>query len=559
MRSSTKIASGIGGGGGDDVQRAALTAEMFGRVDAVDVTKLRTSARPKVSNFSARSERGTDELDFRSEHGTRGSSKKPALGRTQLSPRREHAGGTVDRWDGAIRGAKDGHGGTQRRSLTTVSSAYEAAAQSAGGRVTGVRSNENVPTLVKQGSYKGPPQLSRGSSTSRLDQRASGSTAPLTRGQSNAALDTSTADTIGPLSRTSSGITTPLRRGPSGIRPPPLSRGSSGLAGAGLRPNRSKEDLQKAADGSGTARGNGGGGGGGGDTARGDGKPTEYEVLIKRSKDYPRGRSIRDIRLVNATALKMKSLALGLIKGPTLISDTIVIGARDDAADGRLLQKLGVTHVLNCAVQLPNPHDGSKKHRFVYLKLPLVDDEKQDLSAFVQPACDFIRRAEEVRGRVLVHCIAGASRSVALVLIYFMIEHKMSLRQIFDYVKVSNTGFFFVWSRAIKPPSKPLHAHTHRRRGRRSLSTTGSRCSWHCWSCSSLGRRRWRRRIAAVSGSSTRGGPCATSTRRPTSPRNRRCAAPKVDRDGVGSVSAKGHPVVGSSFGARWEASNHFF
>jgi hypothetical protein len=408
---------------------------MFGRVDAVDVTKLRTSARPKVSNFSARSERGTDELDFRSEHGTRGSSKKPALGRTQLSPRREHAGGPVDKWDGAVPRSA----GTQRRSLTTVSSAYEAAAQSAGGRITAVRSNENVPTLVKQGSYKGPPQLSRGSSTSRLDQRASGSTAPLTRGQSNAAIDTSTADTIGPLSRTSSGITTPLRRGPSGIiRPPPLSRGSSGLAGAGLRPNRSKEDLQKAADGSGTARGNGGSG----DTARGDGKPTEYEVLSKRSKDYPRGRSVRDIRLVNATALKMKSLALGLIKGPTLISDTIVIGARDDVADGRLLQKLGVTHVLNCAVQLPNPHDGSKKHRFVYLKLPLVDDEKQDLSAFVQPACDFIRRAEEVRGRVLVHCIAGASRSVALVLIYFMVEHKMSLRQIFDYVKVSNTGFF---------------------------------------------------------------------------------------------------------------------
>ena len=491
-----------------------MADEMLGRMDSVDLTTLRLTSRTKVSDFSARQDKMMqDALDFKSEHGTRGTSSKLAVPRSSQhllardSTTRVHSAGM------------------QRRSVSTATpSAADAAiasvAQSAG-RIGVVRGDGSIPQLAKQGSMKSPQgMLSRGPSVGRLERQASGSlnTAPITRGQSIAALDTST-DTIGALSRTSSGIPAPMTRTASGFRPPPLARGPSGLTAA-VRPNRSNTDLQRLAESAGTARGT--------DTARGDGKPTEREVLSKRSKDYVRGRSVREIRLANVTSMRLKGLAWGLMTGPTLISDTIVVGARDDAADGTLLHKLGVTHVLNCAVQLPNPHEGSKKHRFVYLKLPLVDDENQDLSAFVQPACDFIRRAEEVRGRVLVHCIAGASRSVALVLMYFMIEYKLSLRQIFDYVKVrvcDSCDWNAVHSLTHLPLPIPVPVSWRgRRHGRKFRSMTGSRCSWRAWKLNCLGKRRWRRRIAAASGSSTRGGRCETSMRRWTSPRRRRVA-----------------------------------
>ncbi|CAM9377622.1 unnamed protein product, partial [Hapterophycus canaliculatus] len=41
-------------------------------------------------------------------------------------------------------------------------------------------------------------------------------------------------------------------------------------------------------------------------------------------------------------------------KGPSLVSPHVCIGAKEDAKDLSTLKELGVTHVLNCAKQLPS-------------------------------------------------------------------------------------------------------------------------------------------------------------------------------------------------------------
>ncbi len=167
------------------------------------------------------------------------------------------------------------------------------------------------------------------------------------------------------------------------------------------------------------------------------GPKLEQEVMSKRLRDCPKGRTVAAIMELNTTKMKLSSLAMGIHKGsgPTLVTNHIALGGRDDAANGDLLFKMGITHILNCARQLPNPHEFSKKHKFVYLKIPLMDDEEEDILVVMDQARQFIKRVEDLRGRVLVHCIAGASRSVTVVILYCMLQHKMPLRQIYEYIK----------------------------------------------------------------------------------------------------------------------------
>ena len=58
-----------------------------------------------------------------------------------------------------------------------------------------------------------------------------------------------------------------------------------------------------------------------------------------------------------------------------------------------------------------------------------------------------MKRVESVQGRVLIHCIAGVSRSVTLLLMHLVAVHRVSLKQAHDFVHfrrpyiVPNEGF----------------------------------------------------------------------------------------------------------------------
>uniref|UniRef100_A0A914I095 3-hydroxyisobutyryl-CoA hydrolase, mitochondrial n=1 Tax=Globodera rostochiensis TaxID=31243 RepID=A0A914I095_GLORO len=79
------------------------------------------------------------------------------------------------------------------------------------------------------------------------------------------------------------------------------------------------------------------------------------------------------------------------------VSEGIYLSSQDVAQDLSLLQRHGITHILKL---LDVPSDDLKKH------FPRVQQ--------------FMRKAIEKKGKVLVHCNAGISRSSALVLAYIM-------------------------------------------------------------------------------------------------------------------------------------------
>jgi len=106
------------------------------------------------------------------------------------------------------------------------------------------------------------------------------------------------------------------------------------------------------------------------------------------------------------------SLALipaGTRRFPTFITPYMLLGDAVDAENLKLLKSLGVTHVLNAAASLPEPH----KESFLYLHLPLDDNASQTLGDHLVEALAFIEDARYMGGVVLVHCAMGISRSVS--------------------------------------------------------------------------------------------------------------------------------------------------
>lgn len=55
-------------------------------------------------------------------------------------------------------------------------------------------------------------------------------------------------------------------------------------------------------------------------------------------------------------------------------------------------------------------HNTKQTGRFNFLRLNFYDHRSEDCAWFIYSAFDFIKAAEEQRGRVLVHCVQGVSR-----------------------------------------------------------------------------------------------------------------------------------------------------
>nr|XP_008112492.1 PREDICTED: dual specificity protein phosphatase 13 isoform X2 [Anolis carolinensis]XP_008112493.1 PREDICTED: dual specificity protein phosphatase 13 isoform X2 [Anolis carolinensis] len=120
------------------------------------------------------------------------------------------------------------------------------------------------------------------------------------------------------------------------------------------------------------------------------------------------------------------------------------------ARSKRILQSLGVTHILNAADGPYNINTGARYYRDLpvqYYGVQAFDDTSFDISIFFYDAADFIHKALKTGGgKVFVHCAMGLSRSATLVLAYLMIYENLTLVEALKAVDshrgiCPNTGF----------------------------------------------------------------------------------------------------------------------
>ncbi|CAN6445874.1 unnamed protein product [Victoria cruziana] len=116
---------------------------------------------------------------------------------------------------------------------------------------------------------------------------------------------------------------------------------------------------------------------------------------------------------------------------PCQIEPGLFLGSVGVAYNKDALKNSNITHILVVAKSLGSPYPGD----FHYKKIEVLDTRDTNLEQYFDECFSFIDDAKEKGGGVLVHCFAGRSRSVTIVLAYLMKKRNMSLIEALDHVK----------------------------------------------------------------------------------------------------------------------------
>jgi len=156
-----------------------------------------------------------------------------------------------------------------------------------------------------------------------------------------------------------------------------------------------------------------------------------YELLVRLRHLVARG--------------KVLASAAGVTRPADLSPSPLLVGPSTSVCL-HLLRKLGVTDIINCSEDLPQP-DSQALGGLRWHRLALADVEEQDLSKALDEGLKLVDEAKARGGRVLVHCHEGKSRSVSFCLAYFMTREKRPLAEGLAFVKTKrpqarpNAGF----------------------------------------------------------------------------------------------------------------------
>ncbi|KAG6920717.1 dual specificity phosphatase 9, partial [Chelydra serpentina] len=118
---------------------------------------------------------------------------------------------------------------------------------------------------------------------------------------------------------------------------------------------------------------------------------------------------------------------------PVQILPHLYLGSARDSANMETLARLGIRYVLNVTPNLPNLFE--EQGGFRYKQIPISDHWSQNLARFFPEAIAFIDEALSHHCGVLVHCLAGVSRSVTVTVAYLMQHLNLSLNDAYDLVK----------------------------------------------------------------------------------------------------------------------------
>lgn len=118
--------------------------------------------------------------------------------------------------------------------------------------------------------------------------------------------------------------------------------------------------------------------------------------------------------------------------GPTRILPHLYLGCQRDVLNKELMLQNNIAYVLNASNTCPKPDFIPESH---FLRVPVNDSFCEKILPWLDRSVEFIEKAKASNACVLVHCLAGISRSATIAIAYIMKRMDMSLDEAYRFVK----------------------------------------------------------------------------------------------------------------------------
>ncbi|KAJ7997628.1 hypothetical protein DPEC_G00214100 [Dallia pectoralis] len=118
--------------------------------------------------------------------------------------------------------------------------------------------------------------------------------------------------------------------------------------------------------------------------------------------------------------------------GPTRILPHLYLGSQKDVLNMELMVQSGITYVLNASNTCPKPDFISESH---FMRIPVNDSYCEKLLPWLEKTNEFIDKAKVSNSMVIVHCLAGISRSATIAIAYIMKTMGLSSDDAYRFVK----------------------------------------------------------------------------------------------------------------------------
>eukprot|EP01125_Pyxidicula_operculata_P006706 TRINITY_DN2304_c0_g1_i1.p1 TRINITY_DN2304_c0_g1~~TRINITY_DN2304_c0_g1_i1.p1 ORF type:complete len:1245 (+),score=308.37 TRINITY_DN2304_c0_g1_i1:1-3735(+) len=171
-------------------------------------------------------------------------------------------------------------------------------------------------------------------------------------------------------------------------------------------------------------------------------KTAAEKRAFKQSQMQSNNEEIQEKPKTSINMRRYDKIPLGMNE---ILDDFLFVGSGRDSHTLSQLKENKITHIVNVAKEWPpldNLPDTIKFHH-----VQLEDTEDEDILKELEPIVNLIENIREQKGRVLLHCVIGKSRSPSIAIAYIMIHMKKSLQEAYDIVlrqrpiSAPNTGF----------------------------------------------------------------------------------------------------------------------
>jgi predicted protein tyrosine phosphatase len=135
----------------------------------------------------------------------------------------------------------------------------------------------------------------------------------------------------------------------------------------------------------------------------------------------------------------------------SLVLDRIYVGGESPALNLSLLQKLGITHIVNCAADT-TACAFEASGQFDYLRVHINDSVNDGITSHIPSVFSFLDHClSSPEGRCLIHCTQGVSRSVSFCVAREMAERRCDYDTALATIKAQ---------RAVAAPNAGYHSAT---------------------------------------------------------------------------------------------------